>query len=188
MRITGRLSLADDDAALVLRTLKGDNAAFGELYDRYAALVRAICHDNAQDFSRTQDLTQEVFLRAYAKLEMLKEPDRFGPWLVSIARNVGREFRRGCYRDRLTLVGLDPPEKPETNDDDGEFRLDLLRQAMQHLGEQERLALNVYYLQNEDVEKAQKLLGVSRSGFYRLLDKAKKKLEKQIRRIEDKKA
>jgi RNA polymerase sigma-70 factor, ECF subfamily len=180
--------LAVDDAALVLRTLKGDHSAFGELYDQYAALVRAICHDNTQDYSQAQDLTQEVFLRAYAKLPMLKEPQRFGPWLVSIARNVGREYRRGRFRDRLTLVGLEPPETPEKQDDNGEFRLLLLRQAMQNLDEEERTALSVYYLQGEDIEKAKEFLGVSRSGFYRLLEKAKRKLEKQIRKLEDRKA
>ena len=91
--------MAASDAILVLKVLNGDKAAFGELYDRYAALVRAIGNQSISDRDAVQDLTQEVFIRAYTKLSGLKEPERFGPWVVGMAKNVGREFRRGKARD-----------------------------------------------------------------------------------------
>jgi len=173
-------SLAATDATLVLKVLNGDSAAFGELYDRYARLVRSICYDSTRDVEHAQDLAQEVFLRAYAKLNKLKEPDRFGPWLVSIARNVAREYRRSKFRDRHILVGMAPEGEPGTEPREIEDQLSDLRGAIGTLDERERLALHAYYLQGQNVEQVKKVLGVSRSGLYRLLARGRKKLEKLL--------
>jgi RNA polymerase sigma factor (sigma-70 family) len=172
--------LRTSDATLVLRTLKGDKSAFSELYDRYAGLVRAICNDSTRDRDQAADLAQEVFLRAYSKLDKLKDTERFGPWLASIARNVGREFRRGRFRDRLILVGQAPEEPYEPEAENPYDRLSYLEEAISKLTERERLALHAYYLQGQDVEQATKLLQVSRSGLYRLLARARERLEQII--------
>lgn len=164
---------------LVIQALDGDEQAFGQLYDRYARLIRAICYETTGRLDEAQDLAQEVFLRAYEKLGRLKDPQRFGGWLVSIARNVCKEYRRKKARDRHMLVGLEPPEAISQPDDLPE-QLEHLRAAMGQLDQQERLALNVFYLQDKDIEQTKKILGVSRSGLYRLLDRAKKKLAKFI--------
>jgi len=172
--------LKASDAKLVLEVLNGNQVAFSELYDRYARLVRVICHDDTGNWNQAEDLAQEVFLRTYDKLGNLQNPERFGPWLISITRNVCREYRRGRLRDRHVLVGLELPEMFENEIEDKKGRLADLNEAMAKLGERERLALHVYYLQNKDVEQAQKILGVSRSGLYRLLEKARKKVEKHM--------
>lgn len=169
-----------EDSALVLASLQGDMAAFGELYDRYGRLVRAICNDHTRDQTRAQDLAQEVFLRVYVKLGRLKDTNRFGPWLISITRNVCREYRRGRSRDRHVLVGLEPPETQQSQKVNSDDSLLDLQEAMARLSERERLALHAFYLQGQDVAQAQKVLGISRSGFYRLLQKARRKLEKSL--------
>lgn len=176
--------MAVPDATLVLRTRDGDHSAFGELYDRYARLVRVISFDSTQDLYKAQDLTQEVFLRAYAKLSELKKPDRFGPWLVGMARNVAREYRRGRFRDRHVLRGLEVEEPWQSQPSRLDERLTHLEEAIKRLSEEERLALHVYYMQGKDVEQAKKIVGVSRSSFYRLLAGGKKKLERYIREKE----
>ncbi|MBN1764111.1 MAG: sigma-70 family RNA polymerase sigma factor [Sedimentisphaerales bacterium] len=175
--------MAETDARLVLKTLQGDKMAFGELYDKYARLIRVICYDTTRDQGQGQDLAQETFLRAYEKLNRLDDPDRFGAWLVSIARNVCREFRRGKLRDRHQLVGLTPPDEPESVEISHEQLLDL-RDAMSKLSEKERLALHVYYLQEQDVDSAKNILNVSRSSFFRLLARARKKIENYLEKKE----
>ena len=180
----GGCRLAVSDATLVLRTLKGDKTAFAELYDRYARLVRVICYDSTRDLYKAQDLAQEVFLRAYVKLGELKNPDRFGSWLVSMARNVGREYRRGQFRDRHLMVGLDVEVPPNKELKTPNQRLDFLEEAIETLDGQEKLALHVYYLQGKDVAETRKILGISRASLYRLLAGGKQKLEQYIREKE----
>lgn len=176
--------MAVTDATLVQQALQGDEKAFGELYDRYARMVRGICYKGTGNLSEAQDLAQDVFLRAYGKLDKLINAERFGPWLVSIARNVCREYRRGCARDRHLLMGLEPPEVLDEKDQDPEGRLEVLKVAMSHLTEREQMALSVYYLQGQDVKKAMAVLNMSRSGLFRLLASGREKLERFLRRRE----
>src|SRR5271166_6109924 len=92
------------DADLGARVLAGDRDAFGRLYDRYARLVRAVVYRAGNDAPVVHDLTQECFLRAYRNLARLRQPDRFGAWVVGIARAVAREHRRSLRRDRHQFV------------------------------------------------------------------------------------
>jgi RNA polymerase sigma-70 factor, ECF subfamily len=175
------------DGTLVIGTLNGDRSAFAELYDRRARLIRAICYDETRDFHVSAELTQEVFLRAYRHLRRLHAPDKFAAWIVGIARQVCREWRRKRGREKRAMADfsgrvalaaqwMDPP--------DG--RLMELREAIAgtpawdgcrlSLTEQERLALHAFYLQNRNVEDARGVLGLSRSGFYRVLSAACKRL------------
>ena len=114
--------------------------------------------------------------------------------LVGIARQVCREWRRKRRRERRGLAGLaeqqrsvgqavDPPEERliELRDQIAS----LMRQegkSVKPLTEKERLALHAYYLQERNVEEARRVLGLSRSGFYRVLSSACQRL----RRIHEK--
>lgn len=172
--------LTCSDAKLVAAVLSGDRSAYADLYDRYARLVRAICYDATRDLNHAQDLSQEVFLRAYRKLGDLRNADKFAGWLVGIARTVGREWQRRRWRDRHEYVGTSPESADCDRKSWDEERIVNLREAMQSLPERERLALHVFYLQGESAEAVQGVLGLSRSGAYRLLERARQKLKRLL--------
>ena len=80
-------------------------------------LVRAVVYRVGTDIPVVHDLTQECFLRAYRNLARLRRPDRFGSWVVGIARAVAREHRRSLRRDRHRFVSdesLDVWTDPDT--------------------------------------------------------------------------
>ncbi len=81
------------DAALVRAAQRGDDVAFGRLFERYAPLVHGVLLASLPK-ADADDLTQEVFLTAHARLGGLKEPGAFGAWLCSVARNRARDFLR----------------------------------------------------------------------------------------------
>src|SRR5262245_11016605 len=133
------------DAELVARTLAGDCESFGPLYDRYARLVRAVAFGVGRDLAATADLTQECFLRAFHRLSTLRVPERFGPWIVGIARQVAREHRR---RRREQLLGdtvpalvSDPAAAAGAADE-----IEQLLRLVCRLPEPERLAVHFFYL------------------------------------------
>jgi RNA polymerase sigma-70 factor, ECF subfamily len=172
---------AEDDASRVRQVLDGNLEAFGSLYDRYAGLIRALClHETSHDFHVAQDLCQEVFLRGYRNLRALKNPGQFAGWLVGIARLVCREWRGARHRDRRRLSSdaseqaRDPPDGASLEELDGILAL------ISELPESERLALHLFYLQENSVEVARQVLNLSRSGFYRLLERAEKHLRQKI--------
>ena len=168
------------DAELVARVLAGDREAFGGLYDRYARLVRAVVYGVAGDWPAVQDLTQECFLRAYKNLARLRQPDRFGHWVVGIARQVARERRRTLRRDRHQFIGGDALEVSSETDISGAMQTAeetaLVMRRLAELPERERLAIHAFFLDECDARQAAELLGLSRSGVYALLERALKRL------------
>lgn len=171
--------MAAGDETLVLGVLNGDRSAFAELYDRRARLVRAVCHDATGDLHAAGDLTQEVFYRAYRGLADLRDPQRFTAWLVGIARQVCREWRRGRLRERsgIERLAADAEASASASDDRPDERLEGLRNAIATLPDKERLALHAFYLQEQDADEARTVLGLSRSGLYRVLAVARRRLK-----------
>ncbi len=164
-----------NDAELVQAAAKGDKNAYGTLYDRYAPLIRAICYDHTKHLADAQDLAQDVFLRAYERLGGLHRADRFGPWIVTMARLRCREWRRQRSRERQKNARLPKSEAvaeglPEV------MASEALRRKIAQLPERERMALHVFYLQGNSTPDSCRLVGLSRSGFYRALDRARKQL------------
>ena len=96
-----------DDAAaqLISRCLGGDQAAYEALYRSSAGRVAAYFARSGFDASRTDDLTQETFLRAFRFLGGF-DADRgtFPAWLGTIARNVARRH----WRRRAGADTFDP--------------------------------------------------------------------------------
>ena len=165
------------DKTLIEAVLASDKAAYEKLYDRYAPLVRAVCYDYTGNLADAQDLAQDVFMRAYEKLDQLRKRDSFGKWLVGIARHRCQEWLRRKCRSQNNNAGLNDvqaatPEKPDDS------RIELLRKMITTLPEKERLALHTFYLQDNSADDVRRLMGLSRSGFYLVLERARKRLEK----------
>jgi RNA polymerase sigma-70 factor (ECF subfamily) len=90
---------AAQDAALVARVRAGDRSAFTELYQTHAGAVQMAVRDRLRDPDSVADVVQEAFTRALARLDTLREADRFRPWLLSIARNAAVD--QGRHRQRV---------------------------------------------------------------------------------------
>ena len=164
------------DKTLIRALFAGDKAAYEKLYDRYAPLVRAVCYDMTGNLADAQDLTQDVFMRAYEKLGHLRDPDRFGKWLIGIARLRCKEWQRRKLRYR----DMKPELKNVASiiaDPSNDGQIERLREMITVLPEKERLALHTFYLQDKSADNARGIMGLSRSGFYRLLGRARKRLE-----------
>jgi RNA polymerase sigma-70 factor (ECF subfamily) len=172
------------DKTLVLGVLSGDQAALAELYDRRARLIRAVCFDTTHDLDAAADLTQEVFLRAIQKLGGLRDPQRFTAWLVGIARQVCREWRKQRISDRRRKLALSEAAVPPAPDDRPDERITFLRDALGALPENERLSLQAFYLQGFNAEEARSVLGLSRATMYRVLSRARQRLRAILSRQE----
>lgn len=75
-----------DEDRLVVAAQRGDRAAFGALYERFASMVHGVLLSRV---SRTDvdDLVQDVFIIALERLTTLRTPSAFPAWLAAIARH-----------------------------------------------------------------------------------------------------
>ncbi len=84
-----------EDAQVIQMAKDGDADAFGELYERYAEFVFRFIYSQTSNRLDAEDLTAEVFLKAWRSLARYEERGfSFTAYLFRIARNVVIDSRR----------------------------------------------------------------------------------------------
>ena len=88
---------ADTDATIVARVRAGDREAYAEIVRRHAptALRTAALLGAGAD---AEDVVQEAFVKAYARLDTYRDGAPFRPWLLRIVSNETRNLLRGAGR------------------------------------------------------------------------------------------
>uniref|UniRef100_UPI004049DACB sigma-70 family RNA polymerase sigma factor n=1 Tax=Candidatus Saccharicenans sp. TaxID=2819258 RepID=UPI004049DACB len=99
-----------EDITLVRRTLRGERQAFEVLVRKYQQPVFNYFGRLLQERELSLDLTQEVFLRAYAALHTYKEKYQFSTWLFRIASNLLIDHWRKKKLPQVS-IGLNPEEE-----------------------------------------------------------------------------
>jgi RNA polymerase sigma-70 factor, ECF subfamily len=92
---------------LVSRARRGDRGAEYALYHRHAARVHRLIYRLCGDEELTDDLTQDVFVRAFERLDHFRGDASFGTWIHRIAVNLTLNARRSAQRRSRWLVRSD---------------------------------------------------------------------------------
>ena len=98
------------DADLVGLVRAGDPSAFAALYRAHAPAVYRVARERVPLLEAATDVVQETFARALANLDKLREPDRFRPWILSIARHAAN-FRQQGEGARILLKEVEDPRR-----------------------------------------------------------------------------
>ena len=98
---------ADPDVALAAA---GDRRAFERLYHQNVSRVFSLCARMVNDRTRAEELTQDVFVRAWEKLHLFRGEAAFGTWLHRMTVNVVLNARKTEGRQRARFE----------NDDEGD--------------------------------------------------------------------
>lgn len=178
---------SDDDLHDLAAAREGDEHAFARIYDRHGAVVLSLCRRSggagSHDLAEAEDALQETFIRAFRLLHTLEEPGRLRSWLFGIARRVCSERRRSAGRrskHEEIAVNLATPRLADSGDITTQAAHDeslrRLGTALDALPDDERLAVHLYYLDPDPVRAAHAALRLSRSGFYKLLARAREHL------------
>ena len=99
-----------EDGHIIHKCLNGEPEAFGFLVDKYKESVYAFAYTKLRNFHDAEDVTQEVFIKAYQKLRTLKYWDDFPAWLYSITSNLCKNWIRAqsSRRDREFVADQTP--------------------------------------------------------------------------------
>ena len=124
------------DHALIEATKGGDEAAFGEIMNRYRNPLTNYLYRFLNDYEEAVDLAQETFVRVYFAIDRYHTQFAFSTYIYRIATNLAiSEIRRRKRRRLLSLTGLFQSE----DDSSVEFQLPDTRQlADDELVEEER--------------------------------------------------
>ncbi|WP_308465122.1 ECF RNA polymerase sigma factor SigK [Rathayibacter soli] len=151
---------------LLLRTAQGDQAAFGELYDRLAARVLGTIRRLLIDPAQSEEVAQEVFLEVWQSAARF-EPNKGGAatWVLTMAtrRAIDRIRSAQASRDRDTRIGIrDFHAVSDEVAQTVEIRIERERvgAAMEQLTDTQRQAISLAYDGEYTHSEIAQLLGI----------------------------
>lgn len=103
------------ERARVRAAQEGNLMAFEELYRENVGRVYAVCFRMAGDPTLAEELTQDVFVRAWQKLSTFRGDSAFSTWLHPLTVNVALSERRARRRRTSRVMPTDdltPFERP----------------------------------------------------------------------------
>ena len=178
-----------NDADIIQRVLDGDQDAFTALVNKYQKSVHALVWRKIGDFHIAEELTQDVFLKAYKRLSTLKRPEHFPGWLYVIATRHCVSWLRKKQVPIRSLDTISTDELEEAcyaqyevvrNETAAiEQRRELVKRLLSKLPESERTVVTLYYLAEMSGAEISQFLGVSPNTVRSRLHRARQRLEKE---------
>jgi RNA polymerase sigma-70 factor (ECF subfamily) len=166
---------------LVQDARAGDLAAFERLYRENERRVFALCMRLSSDPALAEELTQEVFVRAWRKLGSFRGESAFSSWLYPLTVNVALTERRSRMRrlarivptdDGATLEAPAPPETPEAGFD--------IERALADLPPGARRVFVLHDIEGRTHEEIASLLGLAPGTSKAQLHRARKLLREAL--------
>jgi len=182
-----------DDRELVARARQQDVGAYDELVRRYQGRIYNLVYNMTSNREDTEDLLQEVFVKAYASLRRFKGDSSFYTWLYRIAVNRTINFLK--KRKRRTAMSLDDvdvgierdPAYVELSSRESPLRdmslselQERLNTALQALSEKHRTVVVMHDIEGIPHEEIGRVLGCSPGTVRSRLFYARQRLQQEL--------
>ncbi len=174
------------DEEILRRVLAGEREAFAEWVRLHQNGLFSKIYRWVQDRELAEEITQEVFLKAYRNLSRFRGESKFSTWLFQIALNRCRDFWRAQGRgpgDLLPLEEFRSPAAGTPASDEAVARrqdAERLRRAMAELPEKYREALMMRFMEDMSCQEIAEATGQGLSNvkmrLVRGLDMLRKRL------------
>lgn len=124
----------------------------------------------------TNDILQDVYIKAFTKINTLKQPDKLSPWLYSIARNEVNSFFNSKKKILSETFVLDANTSEIFNVPIADYAEPFINALPEKYSE----ALKLVYIENLSQKELAKRLNISYSGAKSRVQRGKQKLKELI--------
>lgn len=169
---------------LTVQTYEGRSVSdleryLAELYEAHALRALRLAYVLTGVQAVAEDLVQEAFLRAFGRLDSLREPDAFPRYLREIVVNLSRaHFRRLRIERRSVrrhaLMAGPPHAEPDLEERDSLWR------ALHRLPHRQRAALVLRHYEDLSEADAAQVLGTSVAAIKALVSRGTKRLRAEL--------
>ena len=176
------------DDTLVELTLLGNEKAYEELVRRHEKAVLGTAYKVTENRYSAEDASQDAFVSAWVNLDSLRDREKFGSWVCSIAKNHARNLVVH-YKSVTPDISLDLLENTELTADEsfselvginGERERDeKLRENVEALSEKIREVIKLHYFDGLSVEKISEKLALPAGTVKWRLSEGRKQLRKE---------
>lgn len=186
--------MPDAIKSLIKKAKKGDKKSFGKLVKIHQRSILYLAYDLVGNYEDAKDLAQDVFIRAFEKLNQFEERSQFSTWLNRITVNLAIDFHRKNKKklnqtiednfDEVPhneiLAGFDHQDSPEEAIELSEDRT-VLEQAIIKLSTNQRTAIALKYFHQNSTKEIAEIMGCAentvRIHLFRAMGNLKKLLQ-----------
>ena len=159
------------EADLIAAVLKGDAASFEPLVEKYSPRVFATARRYARRESEVEDIAQDIWLKAFERLNSFRGEAPFEHWLMRVAVRTCYDALRAHHRNReTTFAELTEPEEdwldrfvtqPDAAKEDAEAARLLIARVLEQLSPSARLVITLQEIEERPVKEVAALTGWS---------------------------
>ena len=184
---------------LVQKARENDQEALTEIYKISSPAVYKTIRVLIKDEDTVYDILQDTYVKAFTRLNQLQNPDKLIPWLKMIANNLAKDWLKKSKPVFFTdIYGGEELEdipfeesiedvrselNPEMAMDQQEAKR-LVMEILDHLPEDQRVVIGMFYYEEMSVKDIAQTLGVSENTVKSRLSYGRKKIKEQVMDLE----
>ena len=169
--------------------LKGKVNSFAILVERYKQMVYTLAIRIVKNKERAEEISQDVFVKAYLNLPKFKGESKFSTWLYKIAYYASlddlKKNKREVISDTIELVNEKNISHIETALDELEIkeRKEIIKKALLKLNPEESTLLTLFYFEESTIKELSEILGLSQDNVKVKLFRSRKKMAKVLQHL-----
>ena len=170
-----------EEAHIIKKILSGKTEHYEYFLDCYGQQVFVLVDRIVSCQEEAEELTQDVFIKAFQQLSSFKAESSFSTWIYRIATNTAlsaiRKRKNEVIRlDDSVFANLSDTQVDAALEDESEEQMERLQQAMNQLEADERALITLYYLEEKPLAEVAFILGMSEANVKVKLHRIRKKL------------
>src|SRR6476646_5238184 len=183
------MSTGLNDTEIISKVLSGDQQAYAALVNRYQSYVFTLALRFTKNREDAEEVSQDIFVKAYRSLADFKGTAKFSTWLYTIVNTTCITFLR---KKRLDVKSLDDERTFEVadNQDSGfranqveqKSRLNMVNQAIALLSPDDAEIITLFYKNEQSLEEISQILGVEVNTAKVRLHRARTRLKEKMER------
>lgn len=179
----------------------GDNRGYDYLYTQTCNKNYYLALKYMEDEESAKDVLQESYIKAFNKLEQLKDANKFSGWMSRIVANMAIDVLRKKKRNDNKLFSemesddsedmtFEEKIEDDRRDNRPELAIDqketgrLVKEIIDTLSEEQRLCVMMYYINGMSVKEIADMADVSENTIKSRLNYGRKKIEQKVLELE----
>lgn len=162
---------AEQEKNVLAAAIKGDLKAFEAIVAAYQDAVFSYVYNTTHNQMDAEELTQDVFMKAYRHLNKFRGDARLKTWLFSIAHNTTASHFR---KKELTTTPVD--DAPEIHENDTRIgdalgvasasdQKKYIALAMEQMAPQQRQLIQLFYLEELSIKEIEEITGLNEGSI-----------------------
>lgn len=182
------------DAVVVAAVRAGETERFEELVRRHSPRLFAVVRKYARREDEVADLVQDVFLKAYRRLNLWRGEAPFGHWLMRMAVNTCYDYLRAERRHPVELLSQISEDEqawldrhaaaPETTSPDADGARTLVQKILSQLSPASRLVIQLLEIEERSLKEISAMTGWSVVLVKVRAFRARAEMRKLVQRID----